>query len=177
MLAIGFDCETSGLIDNRTIKLDKQPEIIEFYGCVFETETGEVFQDFGVLIKPKHKVSEEITRITTITNEMLVGCHPFAFHANAIRDFLGAAPTVIGHNLSYDKEMIDIEFQRLGEVINWPATLCTVEQTIHLKGYRQSLSNLHKLLFNQEFSGAHRAKADVQAMVKCVVELTKRGEL
>jgi hypothetical protein len=71
--------------------------------------------------------------------------------------------------------MVDIEAQRLGIELRWPRLVCTVEQTIALKGYRLSLENLHKELFGEPFEGAHRAKADVAALTRCCRELFKRG--
>ena len=36
MKAFIFDTETTGLVKNRTIKLDDQPEVIEFYGALVD---------------------------------------------------------------------------------------------------------------------------------------------
>jgi hypothetical protein len=72
-------------------------------------------------------------------------------------------------------EMVDIEFERLGRKAPWPPRkVCTVEATVHLLGYRLSLQNLHKHLFGENFDEAHRAKVDVEALVRCCVELRKR---
>jgi DNA polymerase III epsilon subunit-like protein len=177
MIAFIFDTETSGLIDNRTIKIDRQPSIIEFYGCLVDLETGEIKSELDLLIEPPKEVSEEITNITSITNDMLKGKPLFEAVASLIATAIENAPIVIAHNLSFDREMVDVEFERLGKTIKWPRLLCTVEATIHLKGFRLSLSNLHETLFNEPFAGAHRARVDVQALVRCCVELFKRGEI
>jgi DNA polymerase III alpha subunit (gram-positive type) len=179
MIATVFDTETSGLIENRTLRLDRQPEIIEFYACAINLETGEMLDEFDTLIKPKKPVSDEITQITTITNDMLQDAEPFSKHANRIQGILERSPSVIAHNLAFDKDMVEIEFQRLspGWHIEWPECICTVEQTNHIKGYRLSLSALHQTLFGEPFEGAHRAKVDVQALLRCSVELFKRGDL
>jgi len=52
-----------------------------------------------------------------------------------------------------------------------------VEQTQHLKGHRLSLGDLHDLLLGERFSGAHRARADVMALARCVSEMIRRDML
>ena len=177
MKALIFDTETTGLVENRTLKLDRQPEIIEFYGCVVDLETGEVSKELDLLIKPTKPIPAEITRIVDIDNAMVETAPPFRDIANQIFDLIAEAPAVIAHNLSFDCDMVEIEFERLGDKIAWPHKICTVEQTIHLKGYRLKLTDLHQHLFGEPFAGAHRAKVDVQALVRCCLELTKRGLL
>lgn len=171
-----FDTETTGLVDNHTIKIGRQPHIIEFYSCEADLVTGEVVREIDHLILPPIEVTEEITKITGITSSMLIGKTDFLGASDEIVQFLSSRDTVIAHNLSFDMEMIDIECERIGAKMKWPRRrICTVEQTIHLNGYRLNLSGLHELLFGEDFSGAHRAKVDVQALLRCCVELHKRG--
>lgn len=177
MEALIFDTETSGLVRNRTLKLDKQPEIIEFYGCVVNLKTGKIKKEYETLIKPKKPIEEIITKITTITNEQLEDAPPFAKVAKPIKTFLESGKVVIAHNMSFDKDMVDIEFERMEDKVKWPKMLCTVEQTIHIKGFRFSLSALHDHLFGEPFAGAHRAKVDVAALLRCCVKLHKDGVL
>lgn len=183
MLATLFDTETSGLIANGTMKLDKQPEIIEFYACVADLATGEIHREFETLIKPFRPLSLErkpgegktTTEVTGITNEMLVDAPCFAQVADCIAEILIEAPVVIAHNLSFDYELVNLEFFRLRRTIPWPEThICTVEQTIWLKGYRLNMGALYELLFDETFVDAHRAKPDTMAMLRIAVELLKR---
>lgn len=176
MRAFAFDTETTGLIDNQTMKMDKLPEVIEFYGCAFDLTSGHIFNEVEWLIKPKRTHNPEETK-SVITVEMLEDKQPFEFYAQQLKDIIEAESMVIGHNLAFDKEMIDIEMKRLGISINWPRGICTVEQTIHLKGMRLNLTNLHEFLFGLAFESAHRAKADANATMRCALELYKRGEL
>lgn len=179
MKALLLDTETSGLVSNRSIKLAEQPHIIEFYAALVDLASGKIESELDFLIKPPQPISDEITKITGITNERLVNESPFAQHGAQIKNAIENAPLVIAHNASFDREMIDIEFERLGSElkIKWPSILCTVEATVHLTGYRLTLSALHEHLFGVPFAGAHRAKHDVQALLKCCVELYKRGEI
>jgi DNA polymerase III epsilon subunit-like protein len=107
----------------------------------------------------------------------LVDKPAFVGVANQIFSFIESAPLIIAHNLSFDKDALEIEAERLGRTIAWPPGLCSVEQSLHLKSKRLTLKKLHAELFGKEFEGAHRAKTDVQALVRCCVELFKRGVL
>jgi DNA polymerase III alpha subunit (gram-positive type) len=157
--------------------INRLPEIVEFCGITLNLETGEILKEIDTLIKPSKSVTEETTKITGLRDEDLEGAGAFADKKDGIRNLIESAPLVIAHNLSYDKEMIDIEYERLGETIRWPRLLCTVEATIYLKGYRMNLTGLHEYLFGTGFPSAHRARNDVEALVRCCVELHKRGEI
>ena len=154
-----------------------QPHVIEFYGCLADLKTGKIKQEVNLLIKPPVKIEIEITNITSITNDMLQDAPSFDKVAIDIFKFLEGAPILIAHNASYDREIMDIEAERLMKTIKWPRTLCTVEQTVSLRGSRLSLGDLHIYLFGEAFTGAHRAKVDVMALLRCCVELYKRDIL
>lgn len=177
MLALIFDTETTDLTRNRLLRLDRQPHIIEFYGCLKEIEDDVILEEIDTLIRPPVKVSDKISKITHIDNDMLADAKVFSQVADDIANLIEKAPVVIAHNASFDQEIIDIEFERLGRKIKWPKLICTVEATLHLKGYRLSLTALHELLFGETFPEAHRAKHDVIALARCCSELLKRGEI
>ena len=184
MKALVFDTEATGLISSRLLKHEQLPEVIEFYGAVCNfTKAGKfkIEQELELLIKPANMIQEyktgkhNIAKITGITNAMLVAAPTFKDVANQIFSMLEAAPLAIAHNISYDTEVLTIEAERLGYQIKWPQRLCTVEATTYLRGDRLKLSELHELLFKEKFAGAHRAKVDVQALIRCCAELHKQG--
>jgi len=177
MIALILDCETSDLINNHSIKLEKQPEVIEFCSFTTNLETGERLQELEMLIQPKNPISAKITEITGITNAMLENVPPFKDFAEAIKINLETALAIIAHNMSFDAEMLDIEFERLGTKIVWPRRVCTVENTLYLKGYRLKQSELYSLIFPGESYKAHRGRSDVEALERICLELFKRGEL
>lgn len=173
-----FDTETSGLVDNHLTPQERQPEIIELCAIDVDLATGEILSEFNELIKPARPISDEITKITHITNEMLKDKPPFSFFKDDIKQRFEKANGVLAHNLSFDMELMNIEYERLGDKLIWPRRrVCSVEQTVHLRGFRLSLTMLHELLFNERFPEAHRAKTDVMALVRCAVELHKRDEI
>lgn len=170
-----FDTETTGLIANRTIKDEKLPRIIEFYGCLVDLEREQILDELETLVNPGIAIPPDITDITGINNEMVQKAPRINQIANSLQAMIESADEMIAHNLAYDEEVIRIEFDRMKRPIKLPVMLCTVEQTVHLKGYRLSLSKLHELLFGDAFADAHEAKADVLALVRCCFELRKRG--
>ncbi len=173
--ALVFDTETTGLIENRTVPLDRQPEVVEFYGCVADLATGEVSRELDLLIKPSRlPLPAIITKVTGLTDAALADAPSFTSKADSIFKMIESVPLVIAHNAAFDKGMLDLEAERLGRAIKWPRLVCTIEWTVHVKGYRLNLSALHEHLFGEPHKGAHRARADVQALLRCAVELYKR---
>ena len=185
-LALVFDTETTGLIDNRSLALDKLPEVIEFCGILVDLNNGKQKHVVDTFIKPErwpdHVVGgrgkeKTVTQITGITWDMVKDAPTFKEAWLDIVPVLESAPIVIAHNASFDREMMDIEAERLARKIEWPPLVCTIEQTIYVKGARMNLTTLHEWLFGTKFENPHRARGDVEALVKCCVELRKRGEL
>lgn len=176
-MTLVLDTETTGLLNSHLLRLSRQPEIIELFMATVDPSAGTVSESFNNLIKPKGIVSPEITRITGIKQSDVDPMEPFSHHAELIKQWVESSPAICAHNASFDVEMLTLEFERLGIKIKWPKLICTVEQTVHLLGYRLSLSALHEHLFHEKFPEAHRAKNDVMALARCVMELHKRGEL
>ena len=85
------------------------------------------------------------------------------------------ADEVVAHNLAFDKAMLDFEFMRLDTELKWPAMICTVEATRHLKGHRLNLMALYEMLFSERFTEAHRAENDVRALARCFLKLRENG--
>lgn len=174
MIALIFDTETTDLINNMAVKLEQQPEILSLFYQVVDLDNGYVFRKESYLFKPSKPITEEITKINGITNEMVANAPQFKSVANIILTEISQEDTVIAHNLAYDKDMLDIEMMRLGLTIKWPRLLCTVEQSMFVKGYRLSLTNLYKELFSEDFEEKHSAQGDVEALTRACVEMVQR---
>lgn len=177
MRACVFDTETTDLIDNIGRPLDRQPRVIEFFGVTADHESMSLTDSLGMLIKPPFNVTEETTRITGITNEMLKDKLPFQAHAQKIIDYIESHDRVVAHNAKYDTDMIDIELRRLNLKINWPEVVCTVEATEYLQGYRLSLGKLHMARFGVDFDDHHRAEPDTRALGNIYLDLIKEDML
>jgi DNA polymerase III alpha subunit (gram-positive type) len=177
MIALILDTETTGLIDNLVKRNERQPEIMEIYMCLADLRDGTIKSEYESLVKPTKGVPKAITDITGISNETVKDAPPFGFVADRVQAMIEAAPVVIAHNATFDHDMIDIEFSRLNKQIKWPKLICTTEQTIFLTGQRMTMSALHTHLFGEPFEGAHRAKQDVEALLRCCVELLHKDML
>lgn len=170
-----FDTETTGLWDNTVKSLDKQPEIFEWFSVVLDTETFEIDNELHLFFKPTKSMDKGASKATGKKDEDLKDYPPFRSGAEQICSVIEYQDVVLAHNLQYDVTVTDFEFKRLGLFVNWPDKVCTVEKTEWIEGYRQSLTNLHKLLFDEDFGGKHEAKNDVLALARCVIELLKRN--
>ena len=176
MLTLVFDTETTDLIKNKLLPLDRQPHIIEFFGVSLDFEGNELAAHHW-LFKPPVKLNDDVKRITGISEEMIADKPPFATAAEQIKELIERHDEVVAHNLSYDMGVVDFEMKRCGMSITWPIPTCTVEGTEHLKGFRLNLSALHELLFGEKFDGAHRAENDVRALANCFRQLRHLGEI
>jgi DNA polymerase III alpha subunit (gram-positive type) len=178
MRALIIDTETTDLISNHSIKLEKQPHMIEYFGRHLDLASGEVLGEYETLIKPPIQINATTTRITGITNEMLKDAPPISGVVEFIAENINTTAVVIAHNMSFDAEMINFEFERCSvNGFKWPRQICTVEATLHIKGFRLNLQALHEHLFGERFKDHHRARPDVDALSRICVELFKRGEL
>jgi len=173
-----FDTETTGLIANSAIPLKEQPEIIELFALKLHIDND--LEEVGVWqsLFFNKKVPEEVTKITSITTAMLAGEPKFAQMVDSLAEFFLGVRWCVGHNLSFDQDMLLMELRRLGMLAQFPwppKKLCTVEATETIDGFRQSLTALHTKLFGEGFDAAHRAESDVRATARCLRELAAQG--
>ena len=180
MISIIFDTETTGLIKPGASDIKDQPYITEIYCSKVQILKEElvVMDTFHRLVKPPIPITEEITRITGITNEQLASEKTFPEIRKDLSEFFTGADTMVAHNLPFDRSMLANELLRCGKVLNfpWPVNhVCTVEKTLHIEQRRMSLQNLHIHLFGKGFENAHRANIDVEALSRCYEELVKTG--
>lgn len=174
-----FDTETTGLLENSLMPLERQPYIIELFALKCDDDGNELDQ-WHSLFTPPVKLTEEIVKITGIHASDLAGAPHWRDRAASFMAFIGDGDVLVGHNLMFDLEMVTNELTRCDSSMAdvWHLhmeKLCTVEATEHLKGFRLNLTGLHEYLFGLGFPGAHRAEADVRATKLCYFELLKRG--
>jgi DNA polymerase-3 subunit epsilon len=177
MKVVCFDTETSGLVENRTRALKRQPEIIEIYGCVADLAGDTIEHEVERMIRPEVPLTEDNMSRHHITNEMLQDKPPFKDVAGEIMSLFIRAPVAIAHNATFDWDMVELEFERMGVKVRRPRLICTVEQTMFVRGHRLTLSDLHEYLFGIAHVNAHRARADTLALLRCCRELYKREML
>lgn len=171
-----FDTETTGLIRNTLVRLEKQPEIFEFFGVSVDMDTLELGEELHVFAKPTKKMDDGAKKATGKDDSFFVDFEPFSSNAEKIKSFIESHDAVVAHNLMYDFNVINFEFKRIGIDIKWPRLICTLEKTEFIKGYRISNTDLFKYLFEgEDFDNKHEARADVLALARSYIELVKRG--
>jgi len=117
-LALIFDVETTGLLPkNNGAPLSEFPNIIQFSFVLYDTEENKIKKVYNKYILPINdvKVSQEITNITGITQEIIdsEGIHI----CEAIQEFFHIymeADVLVGHNLEFDIKMVLAESARWG---------------------------------------------------------------
>lgn len=177
---IVFDTETTGFTSSTEAPLKNQPKIIELFALKLDDNTLEETGSISLLINPGESLSEEIVKVTGITDDMLKGQPSFAAFLPKIQEFWLGERWAVGHNVTFDLDMIEIELRRLGMQFRFPWTprrLCTVEASEHYHGRRLKLIDLHTHLFGKGFESAHRAENDVRATVDCLREMHRRGDI
>jgi len=182
MRSVIFDTETTGLLKAEANDISEQPYIIEIAVVVFEDDGKKfpIVDEYSALIKPPIPISEEITRITKITDKDVEDKGSFIdVYDDLVTLFMGCN-RMIGHNLSFDRSMLANDLIRIDKLINfpWPPIhICTVEASTPIKGYRLSLDKLYKLATGKEIVGWHRALDDTRNALECYKWLRMKKKL
>lgn len=166
MINLIFDTETTGLVKHPDSKDEVQPRIIEWAGILVD-ENGKTIDELVFLINPGIQVSEEITNITGITNEMLADAPRIDQVIYSILDFMQRAQQVIAHNLPFDWSMMELECNRLSiKMPEFASKLCTVQEHEVLYGFRPKLTTLYEDYMGKPLEQTHRALDDVNALAE-----------
>lgn len=171
-LIVVFDTETTGLPLHPDAPLEKQPKIIELGAALLDIE-GNVVDTFQQLLHPGEAISEEITKITSITNEQLETQPKFADVLPQLRAFFGRAFAVFAHNLPFDKKLLVYDLKRAAcEDFPWPETeYCTIGLHRSIWGRNMKMTELYEHAMNKPLPQTHRALDDVMALVEIVTAL------
>lgn len=164
MLTI-VDTETTGLVQAKGSDQLHQPHFTEFYAMQVDNN-GKFVRDFNTLIKPPIPIPKFLEKQIGITNEMVANAPTFLqVYKKIITVFFGSH-TMVAHNLSFDLGVLVQELQRIGKEHHFPYPpihFCTVEQSMHIKGFRLKNTELYEIATGKEMVGAHRAKVDTLA--------------
>ena len=170
MLTVVFDTETTGLPKNAAVPLSRQPKIIEF-GAVLVDENYNVIDSINELIHPGELITDEITKITGITNADLEGKPSFVEVEPKIRAFFERAQLMIAHNLPFDKKLVSFDLERCGKLegFPWPQhALCTAAESQIETGKRQKLTQVYLEVTGKPLAQTHRALDDVMTLLEIV---------
>lgn len=147
-----FDFETTGLDSLRD-------RIIEIGAIKFEN--GKRVADFSTLIKPDVPVSETITKITGITESMLVDQPSIDAILPGFLDFIDRS-ILVAHNAEFDMAFLKAACLRQGYQVEWPC-FCTLKLARQLLPELES-KNLDTLAqhFGLTFAARHRSIGDCE---------------
>lgn len=159
-----FDTETTGLPLPRSAPLTKQPKIIEL--GVVVVMNGKLHSEHNWLINPGEPISAEITKITGITNEDLVGKPSFRDLLPEIEEVFADAENCMAHNMPFDQGMLEFELERLARTgFPWPRNMiCTAQEYAPLFGRRPRLVQLYERIMGVPLPQTHRALDDARAL-------------
>jgi DNA polymerase III epsilon subunit-like protein len=177
MTLIVYDTETTSLLAASASGQENQPHIIEFAALKYNLQFERI-DKLHLFLNPRVPITEEITKITGYTDELVRDKKPFTAHWREIATFFLGSTMSVGHNIMFDKMVLAYELERIGKVTNfpWPAQdVCTADTIQKKLGHRLNLTDLHTDLFGQGFSGAHGAMNDALATANCYIEMVKRG--
>jgi DNA polymerase III epsilon subunit-like protein len=183
-----FDCETTGkpkAYNASYEDVDNWPRVTQLAWILCD-EGGSVLNQFQTLIKPDGwEVPKEdffiqnnmSTERCQAEGRPILEILQMLMYDKLQSDFL------VAHNLMFDHRVVWAEFIRAGITPRSGMTkICTMmKSTSYCKlpgtrGFKwPKLEELHRVLFNCDFDGAHDALADVIALKNCFFELVKRG--
>lgn len=151
-----IDIETTG----NSYKLGKITEI-----AIYIHDGFKITDSFSTLVNPECYISDFITRLTGINNEMVKSAPRFYEVAKKIVE-ITHGKIFVAHNVSFDYKFIQEEFNQLGFDFQ-RKTMCTVKMgRKYIPGHKSySLGNICGEL-GISISGRHRAAGDALATVK-----------
>ena len=182
-----YDTETTGFISKKETNLDLQPKIVQFAGILWELKDWIFTEEkrINILINPQIPIpfwSSQVHHIYDID----IKDSPFIKDViEEILSYINEPDITIWHNIEYDEDMIKLELKRLTQEYMYKPkqTVCTMKNSVDFCAIRWNwarfkypkLWELHKKLFWEYFIWAHDAMTDVEATLRCFVELVKQN--
>ena len=162
-----FDLETTGLI-NTSYGLERMDSITEI-GAV-KLIGGVITEKFTSLINPEREISEEITKITGIDNEMVKDAPKIN---DVLPDFFKftRGAHLVGHNVEFDNKFIRYYSKQIGYIYDNTSydTLSLSQSCLFLSNNKLNTVAEH---FGFEFNH-HRAFDDALTTARIFIELIK----
>ena len=180
-----FDTETTWFIDKKENDLTKQPRIIQFAGILWDLEDWKFkeVKRVNILINPKMPIPFESSKVHHLYDIDVKNAPCIEDKIDEIMSYINDSDAIIWHNIEYDEDMIKIELKRLNQEYRYQPkqVICTMKNTVDFCAIKWNwerfkypkLWELHKKLFDEYFIWAHDAMTDVEATLRCFVELAK----
>lgn len=187
-----FDTETTGmLLFGQGADHPGQPDIVQL--AMILSDKDKIMAEASFIVDARMfnktwKLDAKAAEIHGITEEDIKASGlSLASVLQVMHDMLFHADTVVCHNTSFDIAVVQASAHRSKQQDVWERLLglpsfCTMQKSTSLcklpgkRGYKwPKLQELHQFLFNEPFTGAHDALADVRATRRCYYELKNRG--
>ena len=162
-----FDLETTGL--NSSPSSGNMDKIIEI--GAYKIADGEITESFSTFVNPEKKLSDEIVKLTGITQEMVDDAPSCE---EVMPDFYKfcAGSVLVGHNLiGFDFKFVDYYCSKFGYILDRKLidTLHLSQELLYLSNYKlNTIAERFNITFNH-----HRAVDDALATAKIFIELIK----
>lgn len=174
---IFIDTETTDLL-KPSAEIETQPRMTEV--CVIKTDKKfKIVDEYSTLVNPQIDIAPIITKITGIDNNKVKDAPIYIEIHDKLVDFFLGERTVIAHNAPFDMGILYVAMQRHGLEFHfpWPPVWhCTAQESKKINGKRLKLRDLHELATGSKHEdGAHRARADVIALINSYKWMIKEG--
>ena len=161
-----IDTETTGLIANEALSLDKQPRIIEIALLEVDGDMN-INGRYSMLVNPEQPLPPEVQKITGLSDKDLTGQSLFPDIVLELIDRILGKEFIIGHNLHFDLMMLVFELQRIGWEHRFPYPPMQID-TQPLSGSKK-LEEWARGLGVEFDRQQHRALADVLLLRECLL--------
>ena len=195
-----IDTETTGLPINDNLpytELDNWPHLVQV-ALIIEDDNYGILAKRNMILKPDgYSIPESSARIHGIANAQAIKVGEDRKHVIGFLDqVLSNSNIVIGHNVSFDLNVVKAEIIRVKGIENALFTtknhnvvdtmkmgmnICKIPNlSFHTRmsqPYKYpKLDELYYKLFNKHFNNQHDAMADVQAAYDCYYELKRKSQ-
>lgn len=183
-----FDTETTGLPKSYGAPItdtDNWPRLVQLAWLAYDAAGNKVAGENHIVKPQGFEIPEQAAKIHGITTEkaMFEG-KDLQVVLQIFHSRLSQAEILVGHNISFDTNIVGAEFLRLNIPPVTPPRrkICTMMSSTKfcsLPGPRgpkwPKLQELHRKLFSEDFAEAHNAAADIDATARCFFELKRMG--
>ncbi len=190
MRVLFLDTETTGLPEGKNISLyntQKWPYVIQLSYIIFDTEVNEVVHTFDSVIKldDNVEISEKSISMHGVTRERSQTEGVIMKGAlEELNDNLKTIDLIVGHNISFDKQIMIVENIRNNVFSLFPKkqSFCTMKEYkmyCDIKKERAdgttyakypTLCELHEKLFGTKPNNLHNSYVDVLVCARCYMQ-------
>lgn len=164
------------VLDTETTGIDNAAELIElaFCVCTYDVRTRTVLSIdccFDAFSKPEKELSQEVSELTHITNDMLP---KQKLSYDDFKEYLPEKCLVVAHNASFDRRILERTYPYVLADLHWADSMTEIDW--RAKGFNGK--GLELLLTQAGYwYEAHRAINDVLALLWLIISTNTLAEL